>query len=169
MKIPCDGRVENICWRNPVHGLCAPDQNSVRMRRLPREEKATSEVDVDKAPRLCISNDIWILSSDTVTICQLNQLFSNSEAASQREKATSEVDVGRSVDLFPELNSGSCCEDTCFESHSGCSQQFHVYDFILTVGAYSYLRIACADSKMCRRSCSMKIRLVYACLCQIVI
>ena len=69
-----------------VHELCASDQNSVRMRRLPREEKATSEVDVDKAPRLSISNDNWILSSDTVTICQLNQLFSNSEAASQRRK-----------------------------------------------------------------------------------
>ena len=52
-----------------VHELCASDQNSVRMRRLPREEKATSEVDLDKAPRLSISNDIWILSSDTVTIC----------------------------------------------------------------------------------------------------
>ena len=48
-----------------VHELCASDQNSVRMRRLPREEKATSEVDLDKAPRLSISNDIWILSSDT--------------------------------------------------------------------------------------------------------
>ena len=44
-----------------VHELCASDQNSVRMRRLPREEKATSEVDVDVAPRLSISNDIWIL------------------------------------------------------------------------------------------------------------
>ena len=71
-----------------VHELCASDQNSVRMRRLPREEKAASEEDVDnffcislvdKAPRLSISNDIWILSSDT--ICQLNQSFSNSEAA----------------------------------------------------------------------------------------
>ena len=34
---------------------------------------------VDKAPRPSINNVIWILSSDT--ICQLNQLFSNSEAA----------------------------------------------------------------------------------------
>ena len=34
---------------------------------------------LDKAPRLSISNDFWILSSDT--ICQLNQIFSNSEAA----------------------------------------------------------------------------------------
>ena len=34
---------------------------------------------VEKATRLCISNDIWILSSDT--ICQLNQILSNSEAA----------------------------------------------------------------------------------------
>ena len=34
---------------------------------------------IDKAPRPSISNVIWILSSDTV--CQLNQLFSNSEAA----------------------------------------------------------------------------------------
>ena len=34
--------------------------------------------DIDKAPRPSISNNIWILSSD---ICQLNQLFSNSEAA----------------------------------------------------------------------------------------
>ena len=33
----------------------------------------------DKAPRPSISNVIWILSSDT--ICLLNQLFSNSEAA----------------------------------------------------------------------------------------
>ena len=34
---------------------------------------------LDKASRLSISNDIGILSSDT--ICQLNQIFSNSEAA----------------------------------------------------------------------------------------
>ena len=34
---------------------------------------------IDKAPRPSISNVIWILSS--VTVCQLNQLFSNSEAA----------------------------------------------------------------------------------------
>ena len=34
---------------------------------------------LDKAPRLSISNDIWILSSDT--ICQLNQVFSSSEEA----------------------------------------------------------------------------------------
>ena len=33
---------------------------------------------LDKAPRLSISIVIWILSSDTDTICQLNQLFSNS-------------------------------------------------------------------------------------------
>ena len=34
---------------------------------------------LDKAPRPSISNVIWVLSSDTDTICQLNQLFSNSE------------------------------------------------------------------------------------------
>ena len=34
---------------------------------------------LNKAPRFSISNDIWILSYDT--ICQTNQLFSNSEAA----------------------------------------------------------------------------------------
>ena len=34
---------------------------------------------IDKAPRPSISNVIWVLSSDT--ICQLNQLFSNSEVA----------------------------------------------------------------------------------------
>ena len=34
---------------------------------------------VDKAPHPSISNIIWILSCDT--ICQLNQLFSKSEAA----------------------------------------------------------------------------------------
>ena len=34
---------------------------------------------LDKAPRPSISNVIWILSSGT--ICQLNQIFSNSEAA----------------------------------------------------------------------------------------
>ena len=33
---------------------------------------------VDKAPNPSISNVIWVLSSD---ICQLNQSFSNSEAA----------------------------------------------------------------------------------------
>ena len=34
---------------------------------------------LDKAPRPSISNVIWVLSSDT--ICQFNQIFSNSEAA----------------------------------------------------------------------------------------
>ena len=33
----------------------------------------------DKAPRPCVSNLIWVLSSDP--ICQFNQLFLNSEAA----------------------------------------------------------------------------------------
>ena len=36
---------------------------------------------VDKLFCPSISNFIWILSSDTITICQLNQIFSNSEAA----------------------------------------------------------------------------------------
>ena len=40
-----------------------------------------SNLGVDKAPRLGISIVIWILSSDTVTICQLNQFNTNSEAA----------------------------------------------------------------------------------------
>ena len=38
-------------------------------------------VNIDKAPRLSISIVIWILSSDTDTICQLNQFNTNSEAA----------------------------------------------------------------------------------------
>ena len=36
---------------------------------------------LDKAPALSISIVIWILSSDTDTICQLNQFITNSEAA----------------------------------------------------------------------------------------
>ena len=32
---------------------------------------------LDKALRPSISNVIWVLSSDTDTICQVNQLFSN--------------------------------------------------------------------------------------------
>ena len=36
---------------------------------------------LDKAPRLSIRIDIWILLSDTDTICQLNQLHTNSGAA----------------------------------------------------------------------------------------
>ena len=36
---------------------------------------------LDKAPRLSIRIDIWILLSDTDTICQLNQFNTNSEAA----------------------------------------------------------------------------------------
>ena len=40
-----------------------------------RSSKQNSQQKLDKAPLLSISNDIWILH-----ICQLNQLFSNSEA-----------------------------------------------------------------------------------------
>ena len=48
---------------------------------------------LDKAPRPSISNGIWILSSDT--ICQLNQLFSNSEAAMlSRQKSWSLANPG---------------------------------------------------------------------------
>ena len=36
---------------------------------------------LDKAPRLSLSIVIWILSSDTDTICRLNQFNTNSEAA----------------------------------------------------------------------------------------
>ena len=43
---------------------------------------------VDKASRPIISNVIWILSSDTDTICQLNQLFSNSEPEIKSRMAT---------------------------------------------------------------------------------
>ena len=43
---------------------------------------------VDKASRPSISNVIWILSSDTYTICQLNQLFSNGEPAIRSRMAT---------------------------------------------------------------------------------
>ena len=39
---------------------------------------------LDKAPRPSNSNVIWILSSDTDTICELNQLFSNSEAGADK-------------------------------------------------------------------------------------
>ena len=39
------------------------------------------KVCLDKAPRLSISIVIWILSSDTDTIFQLNQFNTNSEAA----------------------------------------------------------------------------------------
>ena len=46
-------------------------------RRL--EEKVRIRAWIDKAPRPSISNVIGILSSDTT--CQLNLLFSNSEAA----------------------------------------------------------------------------------------
>ena len=42
---------------------------------------STMVADLDKAPRLSISIVIWILSSDTGTICQLNQFNTNSEAA----------------------------------------------------------------------------------------
>ena len=82
----------------------------------------------------------------------------------REEKATSKVNVGRSVDLFPELNSGSCCEDSCFESHSGCSQQFSVFDFIFTA-----VHILIYELLVLTQSFSMKIRLVYPCLCQIAI
>ena len=41
-----------------------------------RSSKQNSQQKLDKAPLLSIGNDIWILQSDT--ICQLNQLFSNS-------------------------------------------------------------------------------------------
>ena len=45
----------------------------------PQSGSDTSHLtDIDKAPRPSISNDDWIQSCD---ICQLNQLFSNSEAA----------------------------------------------------------------------------------------
>ena len=36
---------------------------------------------IDKAPCLSITTVIWIVSSDTDTICQLNQFNTNSEAA----------------------------------------------------------------------------------------
>ena len=43
---------------------------------------------VDKASRPSISNVVEILSSDTCTICQLNQLFSISEPAIRSRMAT---------------------------------------------------------------------------------
>ena len=45
------------------------------------EEERSFTLQVDKAPRLGNSIVIWILSSDTDTICQLNQFNANSEAA----------------------------------------------------------------------------------------
>ena len=45
------------------------------------EEERSFTLQVDKAPRLGNSIVIWIMSSDTDTICQLNQFNANSEAA----------------------------------------------------------------------------------------
>ena len=43
---------------------------------------------VDKASRPSISNVIWNLSSDTDTMCQQDQLFSNSEPAIRSRMTT---------------------------------------------------------------------------------
>ena len=62
-----------------------------------RSSKQNSQQKLDKAPLLSISNDIWILSSDT--FCQLNQLFSNSEAAmlSKKLRSTLALQIARSA------------------------------------------------------------------------
>ena len=62
-------------WQNPR------TQNAQRLGCLCLILGAEKELRVDKVkdPRPSISKVIWILSSDTN--CQLNQLFSNSEAA----------------------------------------------------------------------------------------
>ena len=59
-ELGCSGNLGEVATLRQQNLGCSPVQCSV-----------------DKAP--CLSNDIWILSSDT--ICQLNQLFSNCEAA----------------------------------------------------------------------------------------
>ena len=63
------------------HGGWRPKKEKINLKRfLTLNFKFTKNTDwVDKAPRPSISNVIWVLSSDT--ICQLNQLFSNSEVA----------------------------------------------------------------------------------------
>jgi len=54
-----------------------------------QSSKQNSQQKLEKPPLLSIiSNDIWILSSDT--FCQLNQLFSNSEAAMLFSKTSEE-------------------------------------------------------------------------------
>ena len=76
LKIPKIQKVrDDISW-----GMEAQERKINLKRFLTLNFKFTKNTDwVDKAPRPSISNVIWVLSSDT--ICQLNQLFSNSEVA----------------------------------------------------------------------------------------
>ena len=76
LKIPKIQKVrDDISWRMEAQ------ERKINLKRfLTLNFKFTKNTDwVDKAPRPNISNVIWVLSSDT--ICQLNQLFSNSEVA----------------------------------------------------------------------------------------
>ena len=91
---------------------------------------------LDKAPRL--SNDIWILSSDT--ICQLNQLFSNSEAAMLSGfnhpivklinflKSTQFLHCLRAVimSICPQLGRNSIDTDTILSTSSSQSDHDHI-------------------------------------------
>ena len=76
LKIPKIQKVrDDISWRMEAQ------ERKNKFEKVPNTEfQIHKKTDwVDKAPRPSISNVIWVLSSDT--ICQLNQLFSNSEVA----------------------------------------------------------------------------------------
>ena len=76
LKIPKIQKVrDDISWRMEAQ------ERKINLKRfLTANFKFIKNTDwVDKARRPSISNVIWVLSSDT--ICQLNQLFSNSELA----------------------------------------------------------------------------------------
>ena len=76
LKIPKIQKVrDDISWRMEAQ------ERKNKFEKVPNTEfQIQKNTDwVDKAPRPSISNVIWVLSSDN--ICQINQLFSNSEVA----------------------------------------------------------------------------------------
>ena len=96
---------------------------------------------LDKAPRLSISNIIWILSSDT--ICQLNQLFWNSEAEMLSIKEMS-MDMD-TVCLYQQSGGASSLKTEAYRIYSDQGNQFKntlymVFDsLIVQVSAQIYV------------------------------
>ena len=81
-----DPKTEDYFWDQTLRTQLLKVVNNLRNKDEDAKQDETVEAfktwyiwQIDKALRLSISNSIWILSSDT--ICQRNQLLSNSEAA----------------------------------------------------------------------------------------
>ena len=81
-----DKELEMACW-NPTTCIPTTSWSVIPPKNNASFHRMKQGLIVDKAPlpsiKWYMESTLWILSSDTDILCQINQLFTNNEAAMQ--------------------------------------------------------------------------------------